>query len=404
MAAGRAIAKKVDIFDPPALNQVISGAALVVNGLQPYYSTSPPVIRACIRANIPYLDFSDDVKSTQDSIALSEEAKKNGVSCYINCGSAPGMSNLMAIDAASELDSVNSIDVCWYVTDQGGANGMEVLEHLMHIAAGPCLTWANGGATVNENWVETVHTPIGPGGRDVILHETIHPEPVTLPRVFPNADRIRCVGAINPAPFNGFARGLAKAVRSGSLAMDDAIDFLWNLATKQNLNEGHATGPFSAITARLHDGNIKLNDLYQLASQNARALDPWRHAIWGMIDQIRAGECTTGEVLRFMIDSAQGKHAAQESGMLVRVHGTRNGCPAEVIRRRPAAGMEAMKNSMAAEIGASCATFMLLVLETELTEDTRVGVYCPEDWAVPQAFFKTMERLGFRPDEVVEYS
>lgn len=46
VAAGRAIAKKVDVFDSPSLHQVITGAMLVVNGLQPYYSTSPPVIRA----------------------------------------------------------------------------------------------------------------------------------------------------------------------------------------------------------------------------------------------------------------------------------------------------------------------------------------------------------------------
>lgn len=404
VAAGRATAKKVDVFDAPALSQIIAGAMLVVNGLQPYYSTSPPVIRACIDAKIPYLDFSDDVKSTQASLALSEEAKKQGVPCYINCGSAPGMSNLMALDAASELDAVNTIDICWYITDQGGANGKEVLEHLMHIAAGPCLTWTNGRAAVNENWVETVHTPIGPGGRDVILHETVHPEPVTLPRAFPKASRIRCVGAINPVPFNGFARGIAKAVRSGALTMDAAIDFLWNLATKQGSNEAGSGGAFGGIAAQLCGGDITLNDLYQLASKTAESLDPWRHAIWGMVDQVREGECSIMDIVRFMADSARGRPAHYESGMLVRVHGTRSGCPAEVIRRRPAAGMAAMGNSMAAEIGSSCATFMLVVLQTELKSHTRAGVYCPEDWADPQVFFKTMEQLGFRPEEIVEYS
>ena len=404
VAAGRATARKVDIFDPSALSQIITGASLVVNGLQPYYSTSPPVIRACIDAKIPYLDFSDDVKSTQDSLLLSEEAKKQGVPCYINCGAAPGMSNLMALDAARELDTVNTIDVCWYVSDQGGANGKEVLEHLMHITAGPCLTWANGKAAVNENWVETVHTPIGPGGRDVILHETVHPEPVTLPRAFPNASRIRCVGALNPAPFNGFARGLSKAVRSGALTMDGAIDFLWNLATKQGSNQGSLGGAFSAIAAELRRGDITLNQLYQLVSQTAGSLDPWRHAIWGMIEQIRDGECSTMDVVRFMINSASGKHAPNESGMLVRIHGIRNGCPAEIIRRRPAAGQVAMNHNMAAEIGSSCATFMLVVLQTELGTHTRAGVHCPEDWADPQVFFKTMEQLGLRPEEIVEYS
>lgn len=403
VAVGRATAKQINIFDSLGLRDLIEGAVLVVNGLQPYYRTSPPVIRACIDAKIPYLDFSDDVKSTQDSLELFEQANKQGVPCYINCGSAPGMSNLMAVDAAKQLDIVESIDICWYVTDQGGANGKEVLEHLMHITAGPCLTWANGKAAVHENWVETVHTPIGPGGSDVVLHETVHPEPVTLPRIFPNANRIRCAGAINPVPFNGFARGLAKAVRSNALTMDAAIDFLWNLAKKPKSEEDGGDNTFAGLTGQVKGGDITLKELYRLVSQTAGTLSPWFHAIWGMIDQIRKGECGISDVVRFMVNSARGVHVEHESGMLVRVIGTRNGCPMEVIRRRPAAGMAAIGNSMAAEIGSSCAAFILLVLEKELSVPWRAGVYCPESWANPQGFYKSMERLlGCRPEEIVE--
>lgn len=399
LPVGRATTKRVNIFEPDELRKIVTGAELVVLGAQPYYRTSGPVLAACLDAKVPYLDYSDDVTSTQDSLELSEKAKEQGIPCYINCGASPGMSNLMAIDAAKELDIIDTIDVCWYVTDEGGENGKEVLEHLMHIAAGPCLTWAEGKAAVHENWVETVYAPVVPGSAEVLLHESVHPEPVTLPRVFPNANRIRCIGAINPAPFNGFARGLAVAVRTGALSMDAATDFLWKLA-KKGTSPGWST-VIRTLTAQLRGGEITLKELYQLSSHTIGSFSPWRHALWGMIAQIRNGECSATEVLRFLINSARGKNPPYLSGMMVRVIGSRDGHPAVVMRRRPAAGRKALGRSMGAEIGACCATFILMALEPRAAE-SRAGVFCPEDWADPQAFYRNMQRLGCRPEEIVE--
>jgi hypothetical protein len=44
-----------------------------------------------------------------------------------------------------------------------------------HIAAGPCLTWANGKATVNEYWVETGYAPIGHHGESLIQSDVLTP-------------------------------------------------------------------------------------------------------------------------------------------------------------------------------------------------------------------------------------
>jgi hypothetical protein len=55
---------------------------------------------------------------------------------------------------------------------------------------------------------------------------------------------------------------------------------------------------------------------------------------------------------------------------------------------------------MATSIGASCAAFALLALD--LGTKGRSGVYCPEDWAEPETFFKFMEKLGCPRDQIVE--
>ncbi|KNG82055.1 hypothetical protein ANOM_010737 [Aspergillus nomiae NRRL 13137] len=381
--------RKVNLFDPDELRSTIAGAALVIQGAQPYYRTSTPVITACIDAKVPYLDYSDDVSSTQASLDAHEQAKREGVPCYINCGSSPGMTNLIALDIAKELDTVESLDICWLVSEEGGQLGREVLEHLMHITGGPCLTWADGKPAVHENWVETVYAPIIAGSND-LFHESVHPEPVTLPRRLPAVPRIRTLGALSPAPFNGLARGLGAAVHSGALSMDAAVDFLEGMQKKTSTSWGETVG---AITAQFRGGDITLNQLYQLAAHGISSLKPWNLALWGMINQVRKGQCTSGEVLSFLVNSARGKQAPRRSGILVRGIGTRNGHPAVTTRRTPVVRKDSfMGESMATSIGASCAAFALMVLD--LGAQQRPGVQCPEDWAELETFIKSMERLG----------
>lgn len=389
--------RKLDLFNPEELRSVISDAAFVVQGAQPYHSTSTPVIKACIDVKVPYLDYSDDVKSTQESLALHDRAMKQGVPCYINCGLSPGMSNVIAVDICKEFDTTESLDICWLVSEEAGGLGREVLEHLMHITAGPCLTWVDGKGVVHENWVEKTKLPVLSGGDDLV-YESVHPEPVTLPRQLPNVKRIRTGGAFNPVPFNGFARGLGAAVNSGALSMDEAIDFLLSL---QKPSSASWTETLGAINAQLRGGDITLNQLYQLASGGLASLKPWNFAIWGMIEQIRNGECTVLEAFCYLVNSARGKKASHRSGMMVRGVGTKNGHPAVIVKRIPNIGPGSLLGGkMPTAIGASCAAFILLALDQG--PQKRPGVYCPEDWADAEAFYGCLERIGCEWNHIVE--
>jgi saccharopine dehydrogenase-like NADP-dependent oxidoreductase len=71
------------------------------------------------------------------------------------------------------------------------------------------------------------------------------------------------------------------------------------------------------------------------------------------------------------------------------------------IRRTPLVQKDSfLGESMATSIGASCAAFALMVLDQGA--EKRPGVYCPEDWAKPEAFFNAMERLGCPRDHLIE--
>lgn len=395
---GRAETRKLNLFDAAALENLVSGAGFVVLGAGPYSKTSHPVVKACIKAKVPYLDFDDDVESTQAALALTKEAEAAGVPLYIGCGASPGLSNVMVMDATRELDSVDSIDLCWLVGDEASV-GKAVLQHLMHIAAGPCLTWVNSKPTVNESWVGTTYAPMYAGDGERLLHETAHPEPVTLPRRFPNATRIQCYGSLDPKPLNGIARGLGAAVRAKSVSMDEAVDFLYNLAVNPLLpgGVGGLGAAFEAFKGHLRGGDITLKELYSVISQS---VGPLRYALWGILEQIWNGECTTSEVVTYIVNAATGTKIENRGGLLVRVVGMRGGVPTVVIKRSPTNGKDSyLSATMGTVTGTACAAFMVLAIEGGLQ---RGGVFCPEDWAMPEKFYSALERVGVPNHEIIE--
>jgi saccharopine dehydrogenase-like NADP-dependent oxidoreductase len=364
LPAGRATARRLDLYDREGLSRAIEGAALVVLGVGPYVRTSGPVVEACLQAKVPYLDFDDDVESTQHALSLHERAQEAGVPLYVGCGASPGMTNVMAVDAASDFDSVENIDMFWVVGDERPGIGRAVLEHLLHIAAGPCLTWENGGPVMHQSWVELGSAPMGGGLGETLMHETAHPEPVTLPRRYPEAKRIRCLGGLDPAPFNGIARGLGLAVQQNKMTVKEAVDFLEDLLNNR-----------------------------------VGSLKGWRHALGGMFGQVRTGESTSAELVKFLARSALRRTYPYRAGLLVRVTGIREGIPAVVTRRTPNSGPDThLFRDMAAVTGTACAAFMVLALEQD---GTRTGSFAPEDWADPEAFYKALERVGTPRDEII---
>ena len=365
LPAERATAQRLDLYDREGLQQAVDGAALVVLGAGPYIRTSAPVIEACLQAKVPYLDFDDDVESTQHALSLHAKAQEAGIPIYVGCGASPGMTNVMVADAASELDTVENIDVCWVVGDERPVVGRAVLQHLMHISAGDCLTWENGGPVTHESFVETGSAPMGGGLGETLMYETAHPEPVTLPRRYPEAKRIRCIGGLDPAPFNGLARGLGLAVHDRKMTVDEAVDFILEVLDNK----------FGTVTG-------------------------WRHTLRGMIGQIRRKESGTGTMVKFLATSALRRTYPYRGGLLARVTGTRDGKPGVVVRRTPAAGAGSyLMRDMAAITGTSCAAFMVLALDES---GTRSGAFAPEDWAEPQAFYKALARVGTPNAEIVE--
>lgn len=360
---GLATAQKLDLYDQSNLMKVIKGATLVILGAGPYIRTAEPVMEACIQARVPYLDFDDDVESTEHALSLDKKAKAAGIPIYIGCGASPGHSNILAVDAANDLDTVQGIDMCWLIGEERPVVGRAVLEHMLHISGGSCITWDAGKRVKRESFVETASLPILANEPDRLVYETAHPEPVTLPRKYPEAERIRCLGGLDPAPMNGLFRGLALAVQNGKITQKQAIDFLYDAAT----------------------GGI------------GRPFHVWRYALGGMLSQVSRGESPASTLALYIGRTLIGKLYPFKGGILATAYGLKDGKPARSTRRTELSPDRAF-SSMGEATGTPCAAMALLAL-TE--SEQRTGVLPPEDWVDPSKYYSALERVGIPKEEIV---
>jgi hypothetical protein len=178
--------------------------------------------------------------------------------------------------------------------------------------------------------------------------------------------------------------------------MDDAVDFLYNLASKPPSSGGLGEG-FGALKEQLRGGDITLNELYQLVSCS---IGPLRYALWGMLEQIWNGECTVAEVATYILNAVTGTKIENRGNILVRAVGMRGGVSTVITKRNPKNGKDSyLCQSMGTVTGTSTAAFMVMALEDG---HQRSGVFCPEDWAEPETFYKALERVGVPKDEIVE--
>jgi len=109
----KAAGASVEVHDAPSLDHLLADADIVVNASGPYLDTLSPVLEAAIRTRTHYVDFAEDARAVERALALDAQARASGVTALVGFGGAPGITNLLAVHAARQLDSVDRIQVGW---------------------------------------------------------------------------------------------------------------------------------------------------------------------------------------------------------------------------------------------------------------------------------------------------
>ncbi|HTM22105.1 MAG TPA: FAD-dependent oxidoreductase [Kofleriaceae bacterium] len=107
LAATGLVTRQADLSDPATVRAVAADFDLVVGALPSVFGLQ--TLRAVIEAGRNYVDISF---MPDDPLPLGELAVQRGVIAVVDCGVAPGVSNMMAGRAAAELDPCERIDMC----------------------------------------------------------------------------------------------------------------------------------------------------------------------------------------------------------------------------------------------------------------------------------------------------
>jgi lysine 6-dehydrogenase len=107
-AAGpKASAVPIDVRDRAAVVKLLDGAEVVVNAVQ--YTFNLAVMEAALEAKVPYLDFGGLFHMTRRQLELDGRFRAAGLLAIPGLGQVPGVSNVLAMEAARDLPRVDSI-------------------------------------------------------------------------------------------------------------------------------------------------------------------------------------------------------------------------------------------------------------------------------------------------------
>lgn len=181
---GRAAAEAADARDRDALARQLTQVAVVVNCAP--YPLNLDVMSAALDARCHYVDLGGLFHTTRRQLRLDAEFRRAGLLAVLGMGSAPGITNLMAVVAAHGVPRVQSVRIY-----NGGAD---------HTAYDAPMSFGFAPATVLDEIVQDA--VVFAGGRFAAtppltlaedhvfdgatqhVHATLHSEVATLPGHF----------------------------------------------------------------------------------------------------------------------------------------------------------------------------------------------------------------------------
>eukprot|EP00580_Thalassiosira_gravida_P006439 CAMPEP_0201643948 /NCGR_PEP_ID=MMETSP0493-20130528/29193_1 /ASSEMBLY_ACC=CAM_ASM_000838 /TAXON_ID=420259 /ORGANISM="Thalassiosira gravida, Strain GMp14c1" /LENGTH=491 /DNA_ID=CAMNT_0048118503 /DNA_START=163 /DNA_END=1635 /DNA_ORIENTATION=+ len=94
--------RKADWRNDDELRSVIGGCTCLIHTAGPFLEEKPTPLRAAIDSGCrAYVDVSDPLDYLELSLAMSRDAEESGLTAVLAAGAFPGMSNVMAVEAAS---------------------------------------------------------------------------------------------------------------------------------------------------------------------------------------------------------------------------------------------------------------------------------------------------------------
>jgi saccharopine dehydrogenase-like NADP-dependent oxidoreductase len=249
-------AVQLDATDGEAMRALFAECDVVLNTMGPFSLFARGITEAAIDSGCDYLDIDDDWESTVEAFELDERARERGVRVIKGIGGSPGVSNLLALTAARQLDSVDEIVTGWsmrgaVLVDEPGYPASDAagaaVEHWLLQSRATTRGWRNGGYADT-----TPLTPVEldyPGLGTVRGYTVGHPEAVTLPRNIAGVTTSLNMTS-GPAWLFEHARSVAAAYDAGSITLAEGAEQLNNPPHPDHGQ--HTRDPLGSVWAWAH--------------------------------------------------------------------------------------------------------------------------------------------------------
>ena len=178
----------VDVRDEEATARLLDGHDAVANCVTYYFNV--PVMRAALRARVPYTDLGGLYHGTRKQFALDAEFRAAGVPALLGMGSTPGITNVMAGALAKrfDADAVEAIHVRVGCIDRTASGPLPVpyaLDTVIDEFSLEPIVFHGGRAEAVPpgSGEETIRFPEPVG--EARAFYTLHSEVAMFPRSFP---------------------------------------------------------------------------------------------------------------------------------------------------------------------------------------------------------------------------
>jgi saccharopine dehydrogenase-like NADP-dependent oxidoreductase len=251
----KATAISIDIKDASQLAKAISAHDIVLNATGPFYELGSLVLDCAIAHGTHYADICDDWEPTLEMLQRADAAKKAGVVALVGIGCSPGITNLLAVKVAFELDEVDELITGWSID---GADEVAETESLGAAPSAAVIHWfqqLTGTIRQLEGGIFGDHKPLikrviqYPDYGDLAVWSVGHPEAVTLPRAFKQLQHCSNVMVGREDAFEMLS-GIAALVDNHGLSVRDAAAKLGDVMAEATPKNGTVDGqPRPAVFA-----------------------------------------------------------------------------------------------------------------------------------------------------------
>jgi lysine 6-dehydrogenase len=172
------------------------------------YRLNPLIAEACIRARCGYVDLGGLFHVALRVLELDDAYKEAGLTGVTCVGGSPGITNLLAVVGARELDRVRRLHVRLGSMDpsvEGTALPIPyALETILDEFTVPAMAYRNGGFHEVQPLGEPEDVAYPPPLGTRPSFTTLHSEVATLPRAFPGIEEVTFKIALEPALIERF--------------------------------------------------------------------------------------------------------------------------------------------------------------------------------------------------------